>query len=150
MTTCGQQPLPYAVAHKTVQSALTDHPSRGASVSVSDLTPGEPKKRENTAGCVRRTDACVTREILGETVIVPVRQHVGNLDAIYVLDEVGTAIWRLLDGETGVAQIVASLCEEYEVSEDNAADDVAEFLAALEGAGLTRRSSGGGDVPDGN
>jgi hypothetical protein len=84
----------------------------------------------------RRADNCVTREIEGETIVVPVCNHVGDLDSIYVLDEVGTAIWRLLYGDKSVGRIITSLCEEYDVGEQEAAGDAVEFLTVLEHAGL--------------
>jgi len=34
----------------------------------------------------------VTRNIGGETIIVPVEGHVGDLDSIYTLNEVGSTI----------------------------------------------------------
>ena len=47
----------------------------------------------------------VTRSILGETIVVPIRTNAGDLDAIYTLNEVGTVIWDLLDAKSSVSQI---------------------------------------------
>ena len=80
----------------------------------------------------------VTRRIVGETIIVPVRSHVVDLDCIYTLDEVGTLIWERLDGQTDGHQIVAAVCQEYEVTPEEAAHDLQEFLHTMEAAGLIR------------
>jgi coenzyme PQQ synthesis protein D (PqqD) len=78
----------------------------------------------------------VTRSIAGETIIVPVRSGVGDLDSIYTLNEVGTSIWELIDGTRSVEQIVEEIGNKYEVSSDEAAKDVSEFLTALQVEGL--------------
>ena len=80
---------------------------------------------------------CVTRTIGGETILVPVRSHVAELDAIYTLNEVGSAIWEQLDGQTSFDQIVTALCERYDVTSEEAAQDTADFLQAIEAIGLT-------------
>ena len=59
----------------------------------------------------KRSDL-VTRSITGETIIVPVQGHVGDLDSIYTLNEVGSTVWERIDGETGVGQIIDTVnCE---------------------------------------
>jgi hypothetical protein len=78
----------------------------------------------------------VTRPILGETIIVPVRTKVGDLDAIYTLSEMGTVVWDLLDGKSSVGQVIEAVCRKYEVAPERAAKDVADFLESLEKAGL--------------
>jgi len=78
----------------------------------------------------------VTRNISGETIIVPVEGHVGDLDSIYTLNEVGSVIWELLDGRTSIEQIVAAVCSRYEVAPEEARRDVTELIDSLEKAGL--------------
>lgn len=73
----------------------------------------------------------VSREIANETLLVPVSSRVGDLDAIYTLSGVGPRVWTLLQQAVSPRQIVDTLCEEYDVSAEVAARDVAEFLDAL-------------------
>ncbi|HVG21135.1 MAG TPA: PqqD family protein [Blastocatellia bacterium] len=80
----------------------------------------------------------VTRSIAGETIIVPVRSGVGDLNSIYSLNEVGTAVWQLIDGRATVEQIIEALSDQYEVTTEQAAKDVSDYLAKLEAAGLIR------------
>jgi hypothetical protein len=83
-----------------------------------------------------KKDDCVAREIAGETVIVPIKSRVGDLNSIYTLNELGTIIWRLIDGQTSISQIVEAVCKEYEVTPDEARKDISAFLTDLESGGL--------------
>lgn len=80
----------------------------------------------------------MTRVIAGETLVVPIRGRVGNLDSIYTLNEVGSRIWHLIDGPTQVNQIIQAITHEYDVAEDDAAKDVIELLDSMAAAGLIR------------
>lgn len=83
-----------------------------------------------------KKDDIVTRNIAGETIIVPVRANVGDLDSIFTLNEVGTIVWELIDGKTSVRQIVVAICNECDVAKEEAEKDVIELLGSLEAAGL--------------
>jgi hypothetical protein len=83
-----------------------------------------------------KQDNFVTREIAGETIVVPIRGRTEDLDSIFTLNEQGTLIWNLLDGRTNVNQIVEAISKTYEVTEDEATKDTIDFLTSLEAAGL--------------
>lgn len=78
----------------------------------------------------------VTRDIAGETIIVPVKNGVGDLNSIYTLNELGTTIWNLIDGRTRIREMIKAITREYEVTEEEATRDVTEYLDSLEKAGL--------------
>ena len=86
-----------------------------------------------------KNDNFVTRRIIDETIIVPVRGDVSDLDALYTLNETAGRIWELMDGTKSVRQIVDIIQAEYEVSAGEAEKDVLEFLASLESSGLIRK-----------
>jgi hypothetical protein len=90
------------------------------------------------ANCFVKETDYVTREIAGETIIVPTRSHVADLDAIFTLNEIGTLIWNLVDGQNSLNQIVAAVTDEYEIASEQAEKDVVGFLNSLETAGLIR------------
>jgi hypothetical protein len=94
--------------------------------------------------CFIKKGEYVTRSIAGETVVVPVRGQVGDLDAIYNLNEVGAFIWNLIDGRTSLSRIVEAVQAEFEVSFEEAEKDTQGFIAALEQAGMIERSDHGG------
>jgi Coenzyme PQQ synthesis protein D (PqqD) len=78
----------------------------------------------------------VTREIGGETLIVPVTGHVMDLESIYVLNPVASRIWGLLRSPATAEQLVEIIAHEFEVSPQEASRDVAEFLDSLTTRGL--------------
>ena len=86
--------------------------------------------------CFAKDTRIVTRCIAGETVIVPIRHDTANLDSIYTLNEIGTVIWNLLDQQASFDQMVQSIAGEYEVSTEQAAEDIDDFLQKLQAAEL--------------
>ncbi len=76
------------------------------------------------------------RQIAGDTILVAVRGELARLERIFVLNTVGKHIWSTLDGEKTVADVTAGVCEAFETDHATALDDVSEFLADLEDAGL--------------
>jgi aminoglycoside phosphotransferase (APT) family kinase protein len=95
---------------------------------------------DNRNACFVKEPDFVTREIAGETIIVPIRNNVGDLNAIYTLNEVGTAIWQQIDGRTTVREIAEALCSAYEVDASRAEQDTLDYLAELQKADLVRLS----------
>jgi len=88
-----------------------------------------------------KNDDCVTREIAGETIIVPIKGNVGDLDSIFTLNEVATRLWQLIDGVRTGADVLEIICTEFDVTPEHAENDTKDFLVALESAGLVSRAS---------
>ena len=84
----------------------------------------------------------VHRQIAGETILVPVRRHMADLDSVYTLDEVGSRTWELIEPERTVEEICAELAAEYDVAWDVVSQDVIEFVQQLESFGAVRRVDG--------
>ena len=80
----------------------------------------------------------VTRSIADETIIVPIKNKVGDLDSIYTLNEIGTMIWELIDGKKSVSKIVEAVHNAYEVPLEEAEKDTIDFLNTLKVSGLIR------------
>ena len=74
----------------------------------------------------------VSREILGETILVPIRQNVGDMESIYTLNETGALVWSLLDGELSLEEIRNQLVDKYDVDEEDAAHDIFELITQLD------------------
>ena len=85
----------------------------------------------------------VTRQIAGETLLVPVTGHVMDLESIYVLNTVGSRIWELLGSPTTADRIAEIVASEFAVSPQRAADDVVEFLDSLGARGLIQQLTEG-------
>jgi hypothetical protein len=84
----------------------------------------------------------VTRRVAGETIIVPVSSRVGDLDAIYTLNEAGSRIWSLVESSTAIQDIVTALCDEYEAPRDQIRKDVDDLLQELQSNGLIHIGAG--------
>jgi hypothetical protein len=83
-----------------------------------------------------RSTSVVARVVAGETLIVPVRAKVGDLASIYNFNGTGTLIWKLLESPRTVADLAASVVEEYDVDLTQAERDVQEFVEEMKNAGL--------------
>ena len=59
-----------------------------------------------------------------------------DLDSIYILNEVGSDVWGLIDGETSVSQIIDTISKAYDVGRGEAERDILELIGSLEEAGL--------------
>jgi Coenzyme PQQ synthesis protein D (PqqD) len=86
---------------------------------------------------VRSTDL-VSRDIAGETVVVPICRGVGDLDSIFTFNAVGTHVWNLLTEGRSEAELTSSVTKRFQVSEYVAQSDVRNFLTDLLGVGLVR------------
>ena len=73
----------------------------------------------------------IKRDIAGDTILVPVGKTVYDSNGLFVLNELGAFIWDLLPKVETEEEIVAAVLEEYEVTAQEAAVDIAEFLDKL-------------------
>lgn len=85
-----------------------------------------------------RDPSVVSRKIAGGFVLVPIRQKAGDLGSIYTMNEVGSRIWELVDGERTVREISGVMVREFEVSPQEAQVDLAGFLKQLEQVGAVK------------
>jgi hypothetical protein len=78
----------------------------------------------------------VTREIAGETMLVPVTGKLAQLQQVFVLEGVGAHIWSQLNGDRSLQEVLDSILDEYEVSLEVARADMLELIDELLEAGL--------------
>ena len=90
--------------------------------------------------CFVKENDLVTRDVAGEMIIVPIKGHVGDLEGVFTLNELGAMIWQLMDGQTTVSQLMEAVQNEYDVGAAESEKDVVDFLSSLEDAGLIRPS----------
>jgi hypothetical protein len=79
----------------------------------------------------QRTEAFVARAIAGETVLVPIRRQIGDLESIYTLNEVGTFIWERLAEPATVAEIARALEDAFACDPAEMRKDLSAFLAEI-------------------
>ena len=87
----------------------------------------------------RQGDSIVSRRIEDEVILVPIRQNVADLGSIYTLTEVGAYVWEQMDGQRTTAEILGLIVEEFEVTEEEAQEDLTEFLEQLSAIGAITR-----------
>lgn len=80
----------------------------------------------------------VFRKIEDETILVPIRNKVGDLQDIYVLNEVGARVWELLDGKRGIEKITNIISSEYDIMPDETERDIMDFIEDLKSIGAVR------------
>ena len=81
--------------------------------------------------CYCRNENFVFRRIEDETILVPIKDNVGDMGSIYNLNEVGAFIWEHLDGKQNLKVIKDMILAEYDVSSQEVEDDFSEFLTDL-------------------
>ncbi len=86
---------------------------------------------EPTPMYYKRRSEFVMRVVAGETVLVPVRQNLGDLEAIYTLNEVGTFIWQHLTEPIAENELTKAVEEEFDGDPTTIQKDVREFLGEL-------------------
>ena len=79
----------------------------------------------------RKNENFVFRQIDDETILVPIKDNLGDMGSIYNLNEVGAFIWEHLDGLKTINDIKNRIIEEFEISEQEAQQDLFEFVNQL-------------------
>jgi uncharacterized protein YjbK len=78
----------------------------------------------------------ILREIAGESILVPGGDAVLDLNGLFVMTETGAFIWEILSDVESEAEILQRILKEYEIDEETAKNDIAEFLEKLRSFGI--------------
>jgi hypothetical protein len=84
----------------------------------------------------RRSESFVSRKVGDDIILVPVRAGVANLEAVFTMNAVGSAIWSRIDGTATVDDLARAVADEFDVAAAVAATDVEEFVRLLSAKGL--------------
>jgi hypothetical protein len=87
----------------------------------------------------RRSDSVVCRAVGLESILVPIRNNVANLDFVYTLSPVAARIWSLLDGTHTADEIADAIAAEYDADRDTILSDLSELVGDLAGVSLLSR-----------
>ena len=79
----------------------------------------------------QKNENFVFRRIESETILVPIKDNVGDMGSIYNLNEMGAFIWEQLDGQHKLKSVKDKILDEYEVSPQEAEADLKAFMADL-------------------
>ena len=83
----------------------------------------------------RKDPNIVSREIVGEMILVPIRQNIGDLESIYTLNETAARTWELIDGQNTLSDINTRITDEYQVGQETALSDLLALIDQLENVG---------------
>ena len=83
-----------------------------------------------------RNNDIVSRNIAGETILVPIRGNLADMQNIFTLNKIGAFIWERLDGKRPLSQIIGLLLDHFDVSSEEAENDILEFIAQVLATGL--------------
>jgi hypothetical protein len=81
----------------------------------------------------KKKEEVVFRKVSDESILVPIKDNVGDLGFIYNLNDVGTFIWEQIDGKTQLMDIKEMLVDQFDVSPSTAEKDLLQFVTHLEG-----------------
>ncbi|MDQ1411096.1 MAG: hypothetical protein QOJ41_2831 [Acidobacteriaceae bacterium] len=80
----------------------------------------------------------VSREVAGETIVVPICRGVGDLDSVYTFNPIGRSLWRLLEHGQSAEELARWVATHYAVNAKQACADVQSYLSDLQEIGLVR------------
>lgn len=84
----------------------------------------------------RHNTDVISRRVLDDTLLVPIRGDLADLQRIFALNPAAQHIWAQLDGEHDLATVRDGLVARFEVEPVQAEADLYEFIAQLSAAGL--------------
>ena len=76
----------------------------------------------------RKKFECLIKQVDNEYLLIPVNQDTVDLDTAFVLSETGAFIFDHLDGNHSVSDIIRMIFENFDVTEEEAREDVISFL----------------------
>ena len=76
----------------------------------------------------------VLREIAGEHMAIPVTAE--NSSDIVVLNPVSAILWNELEAPKTIDELADKICSSFEISREEAAVDIKEFIESLVAAGV--------------
>jgi len=102
-------------------------------------TPEDLSSPVNTAQVRHaRNTEIVSREVAGETIVVPICRGVGDLDSVYTFNPLGRSLWSLLEESQTTEELASWVASRYQVDTKQALKDVQSYLAELQEIGLIR------------
>lgn len=83
------------------------------------------------------SDNFLLKKIAGEYIIAPLNEKVIDISSMLSVNETGGFIWEcILQGADSVEKIIAKLCAEYGVTEEDCKQDVIDFCQNMTEKGI--------------
>jgi hypothetical protein len=80
----------------------------------------------------------VCRKIGNETILVPIKDNLGDLESIYTLNETAAMAWDLIDSRRTISQMSVIIAEEYETKSAAVEVDLKKMFSQLQNIGAIK------------
>jgi len=94
------------------------------------------QERKSVKRILKKADNVIARNIADETLLVPIRGKLVDMQKLYALDATSKLIWSLIDGENSFDDILDSVVAEFDVDTERAESDLQEFVDRMRGEGI--------------
>lgn len=98
----------------------------------------------------RKKEEIVTRRIAEETLLVPIRSNLAEMQRIYGLNPVAEYIWQQLDGKRNLADVYDGVVINFDVKKEQAKSDIQEFILQLLESDMIESAAIPGDCSPGS
>ncbi len=95
----------------------------------------------NPDATYKKNKDIISRRIAGETLLVPIRGRLADMQNIFALEGVAEYIWQQLDNERGIPELLDGVLKTFDVEKEQAKTDINEFLTELLEASLVVESA---------
>lgn len=81
-------------------------------------------------------DGYILRQVAGNSIVIAVGDEAVNFNGLITVNGAGTFLWNLLAEGATEEELLAAMRKEYDVDEETAKTDIAEFVDKLKKADL--------------
>jgi len=88
-----------------------------------------------------KSDNIVCRKIMDETIVVPIRGNLADMQRIYTLNPIGAFIWDRLDGVNELGEARNDVLAHFAADREEVEADIVTFITQVREAGLIKEKT---------
>ena len=86
----------------------------------------------------QRNEDFIIRKIVEEIILVPIKQNVAEMEAVFTLNEVGAFLWEQLGQPRSLSELHNAVLNEFEADPASVLEDIEAFLKEAEAFGAVK------------
>ncbi len=86
----------------------------------------------------QRNEDFIFRKIVEEIILVPIKQNVAEMEAVFTLNEVGAFLWEQLGQPRSLSELHNAVLNEFEADPAIVLEDIEAFLNEAEAFGAVK------------
>ena len=86
----------------------------------------------------QRNEDFIFRKIVEEMILVPIKQNVAEMEAVFTLNEVGAFLWEQLGQPRSLSELHNAVLDEFEADPAIVLEDIEAFLNEAEAFGAVK------------